>query len=502
MVTAFQTCYTILIENEELKTENRKTLMRVFKLLLTLLIVCFTETVLAQADCPSIVNAALSAVDSACSSTGRNQACYGNIHLNATPQDGKTIAFNQSGDIADVADLKTLQLSSMSVTDNSWGVALMRLQANLPDTVPGQNVTVLLFGNVEIDSALEPSVELAMTAQRGVNVRLRPSTQASVLASLKAGQAVVADGRLKDSSWVRIKLDQGAGWVAAGLLSTDGDVNTLDVVEPTSGVFGPMQSFYFKSGVGDRPCAEAPDSGILIQTPKGAGRVTLQINDAEITFGSTVYLQAQPSGSMTVTVVEGLATVTAQGNSYPVPAGSYSTVQLDASGRAQGTPTFPQAYNLKSLQTLPLSPKVFNGVKIAPPLTTLSPPLANTTNTAQNSDLPPSGAWHIAVLTTVSQCSTMPIPPGNEVGTIHQWYTSITFSENRETLTFNDGWEAQNFRLARSSENVYRGVSYDSYSHPLTITITFTSATTVTLSRLFTYSPCEFDLAGSGVFQG
>ena len=30
-----------------------------------------------------------------------------------------------------------------------------------------------------------------------------------------------------------------------------------------------MQAFYFRSGIGDAPCAEAPNSGILIQTPEG-----------------------------------------------------------------------------------------------------------------------------------------------------------------------------------------------------------------------------------------
>ena len=40
------------------------------------------------ADCPTIVKTALDATNNVCSSTGRNQACYGNINLTALPQAG------------------------------------------------------------------------------------------------------------------------------------------------------------------------------------------------------------------------------------------------------------------------------------------------------------------------------------------------------------------------------------------------------------------------------
>jgi Bacterial SH3 domain len=467
----------------------------------------FAPLVALAQDCPTIVNAALSAVDSACSGTGRNQVCYGNIHLNATPQDGKTLTFEKSGDIADVADLKALELSSMSLTDESWGVAMMKLQANLPDTVPGQNVTVLLFGNVQIDSTVETPVELAMRARRGVNVRLRPTTNATILTSLKSGQAVVANGRLRDSSWVRVKLDQGVGWVAAAFLSTTGNVNSLNVVDPASVLFGPMQSFYFKSGVGDRPCEEAPDSGILIQTPKGAAHVTFQINDAEITFGSTVYLQAQPSGYMTVTVVEGQVRLAAQHQSMLIPAGTFAQVQLNANGGAAGTPSVPKPYDLKPLQTLPLTLPVFNGVKIATPLTTAqinailyaptpTPSPAGSGSTAQSSASSSSGKWNQTIVTTVDTCNKK-----SSVGATTHSLITLTFSESRDTVVWG-AWETHT--LSRVSENVYQGV-FD-YNH-LTLTLTFTSATTFTFSWVGIYPAfndipaCDFSMEASGVLQ-
>jgi hypothetical protein len=105
-------------------------------LLLLLLIVA--PIVAAQSDCPALVDAALNAADDVCSGLGRNQVCYGNVMLEVTPHaDASAFTFEQAGDVVDVADIETLQLSSMSLADETWGIALMQLQANLPDTLPG-----------------------------------------------------------------------------------------------------------------------------------------------------------------------------------------------------------------------------------------------------------------------------------------------------------------------------------------------------------------------------
>jgi hypothetical protein len=102
-----------------------------------------TAVAVAQdATCPTIVRDALAATDSACASTGRNEACYGNISLDAQPQPGVSdFTFTKPGDLVNVSGVQTLTLSPLDQQENTWGVALMKLQANLPDTLPGQNVT-------------------------------------------------------------------------------------------------------------------------------------------------------------------------------------------------------------------------------------------------------------------------------------------------------------------------------------------------------------------------
>ena len=176
--------------------------------------------------CPALVETALNAVDEFCADTGRNQACYGNFNLEAEAQPtAEDFTFSEIGDIVNVSDIASLHLAGMDEASGEWGVALLRLQTNLPDTLPGQNVTFILFGDVEVVNAVET-----------------------------------------------------------------GDVE--------SGEATPMQAFYLSTGLGDSQCSEAPDSGMIVQTPDGVGEVAFTVNEVDVQMGSTVLFQAVPDDDM------------------------------------------------------------------------------------------------------------------------------------------------------------------------------------------------------------
>ncbi|MBZ0287915.1 MAG: hypothetical protein K8I30_09900 [Anaerolineae bacterium] len=124
-----------------------------------LMLLIFTVTAAAQGGaCPDLVKTALAAADQLCAPASRNQACYGNVDLSVTAQ--PTVAdfnFDTVGDIEDVLDIQSLRLAGMNESANTWGVVVMRLQANIPNTLPGQNVTFLLFGDVEVVNMAEGS---------------------------------------------------------------------------------------------------------------------------------------------------------------------------------------------------------------------------------------------------------------------------------------------------------------------------------------------------------
>lgn len=486
--------------------------MSAFKLFLLLFILCVVPAALAQDDCPALITAALDVVDSACSATARNQLCYGNITLNATPRPGiADFHFEQSGDLVGVADVETLQLSSFDLVDAEWGVALMKVQANLPDTVPGQNVTFLLFGDVSMADAGDPIVEVPVTATSGVNVRQRPTTSASVIESLQSGQEVIATGRLSDSTWIRVRLDDASvGWVFADFLN--GGLDRLPLADPLAPAFGPMQAFYFTTGVGDAPCQGAPSSGILIQTPEGAGTIQLRANNVDIRLGSTVYLQAAAGDAMYVNVLEGHALLTAQGGSQIVPAGTVVAVPLDDSGAASGPPEFPEPYITETVDSLPVQ-LLPDAITIAAPLTedevetavaafvpvnTSAAPSAagpqNTGPTVSAGGLPPSGVWALRGRVTVNTCDPESIPVADSYGDYA--YPRFTFSDDHSSFFFDWGEGYGQYTFQRTSDTVY--VAYP----PGTVyTITFTSPTTY-FTTYRTDGGCLFYMDENGFYVG
>jgi hypothetical protein len=267
--------------------------MRILKQFLfgaTLLLTAIS--VAAQGDdvCPSIVQTALNAADEACNDTGRNEVCYGNIQIEATArEDVSAFTFNELGDMVSVLDVQSMALSGYAEESEAWGVAIMRLQANIPDTLPGQNVTFVLFGDVQISDA------------------------------------------------------------------------SADV----EGDFSPMQAFYLQSGIGDSPCTDAPDSGVMVQTPEGVAEISVNVNGVDVTLGSTAYLQAsapddeaenaEAMGMLTVNLLEGGSTITAEGETQTLVGGEKLSVPMTADLLPAGPPSEPEPLDMDAFPALPVN---------------------------------------------------------------------------------------------------------------------------------------------------
>lgn len=351
--------------------------MMVGIIIAVLLILCSPVTLQAQSGgtttsaCPQIVEIALATTHQLCERIGENQACYGHVLVDALPQDHvEEFAFSQEGDIAELVDLKTIRLSPMDLESGLWGVALMNLRAYMQYASP-QPVTFLLFGDVEINNrvAPAPTIEVTVASRTAVNVRLAPTPNAGVIGVLQPGQTVTAKARLADNSWLRVALPDNdrVGWTFAANLTSEEDINTLNVVESWAPFYGPMQAFYFRSGIDDAACVESPPSGLLIQTPEGVAEVTLLVNEVSIQMSATAYLQAAPGEQMTVSVLSGWAIVEAAGRQQPVFAGTQVSIPLSADLTPVAPPSAPAPYDLAALQALPLN-LLGSPVTIASPL--------------------------------------------------------------------------------------------------------------------------------------
>jgi hypothetical protein len=307
--------------------------------------------------CPILVQTAMDITSAECDGTGRNQACYGHILLEAQLQAGaETLDFSTPGSRVDVTRLQSLRLSPMEASENIWGIALMRLQANLPASQM-EDVTLLVFGDVEIENAVgAPTMaEVSVTARAAVNVRRGPTTSAGVIATLQPGETVIALERLADSTWLRVELEDGVtGWVFGELLSPL-ETDALNIADAWTPYYRPMQAFYFRSGSEDSACPQEQTDGMLIQTPEGVGEITLLINEIDIQIGSTVFFQAQPGHDMTISVLQGYARVHANGVTHTAIAGTRVSVPLNENSTPAGPPTPPQPYDEPAIRTVPLT---------------------------------------------------------------------------------------------------------------------------------------------------
>lgn len=114
------------------------------------------SSVAGQETCSSVVNEALSQLSNNCGDLPRNSACYGFNNVRATFFDALLPdAFSQPNDRADLATLQSINTSPLNIETNEWGIAVLKVQANLPDALPGQAVTFLLMGDVQLTTGLE-----------------------------------------------------------------------------------------------------------------------------------------------------------------------------------------------------------------------------------------------------------------------------------------------------------------------------------------------------------
>lgn len=226
---------------------------------------------IAQSLCTSIVQEAIAATAANCGNLERNRACYGNFLVNASfvidvPPD----FFTEPADRADLLDIERLATTAFDVETEQWGIALMNLQANLPNTLPGQGVLFLLLGDTEVENALDPATlfdperGLAVTINANADVRSGPGLNFNVIAGVEAGQTIIVDGLDSTEMWLRTVVNNQIGWANRAVLTPEDNAAVDDLPRLTSELRSAMQSFSLRTGIGPTLCEEAPD-GLLIQ---------------------------------------------------------------------------------------------------------------------------------------------------------------------------------------------------------------------------------------------
>ncbi|MBC7871485.1 MAG: LysM peptidoglycan-binding domain-containing protein, partial [Chitinophagaceae bacterium] len=258
-----------------------------------------------QEPCPAIVEQALIEVGDNCAGLPRNSACYGYFRVDSTFYETQPENFFTAP--ASRGDLNTFELihtAPLDITAEQWGLALLHLQANVPGTLPGQGVPVLLMGDTETSSAVTPEQTFSPAEQPvsfsladSASLRVLPASTASTLVRLDAGSPLAADAISADGVWLRVLHERTVAWVNRGALPDDAALNEqLDALPVfTEEALSPMQAFYFRTGIGQPTCAEAP-SLMMVQGPENF-LVEITANGAEINIGSTVVLKTEPQAA-------------------------------------------------------------------------------------------------------------------------------------------------------------------------------------------------------------
>jgi hypothetical protein len=274
------------------------------------LVLCFGAWASAQGSCSALVTRALEAVDTNCDGLERNSACYGFNSVQASfLQNVADDFFTQPSDISPLVDIASIKTAPLDEANGRWGVAVMSVQANIPNALPGQAVTFVLLGDTQVingvtpENTFVPAEPIDVVVTENTRTRSGPGFNFNVLAVAEANTTLPADALSVDGEWVRVVYNDVPVWVNRGLLQANDAIATLPTFDGSQRT--PMQAFYLQTGVGATNCEEA-DNVLMVQGPKNI-KIDLTVNGADFTIGSTVLFETPSEDSLQVTVLDGEA---------------------------------------------------------------------------------------------------------------------------------------------------------------------------------------------------
>lgn len=288
--------------------------------------------------CPAIVERALRAVDNNCAAMGRNSVCYGYNQVNALfSEDAGDVRFSVPSDTASIAALESIETAPLDEVNNYWGLALLNVQANVPNTLPGQGVVFMLMGDARLENRVNPEdlpgelTEPIQIRTLGDNARVRavPHLRANVINLLPDNTELTADALNVDGGWLRVTTTNfdgqpAVGWISREVVRHDDRIDTLAHVNPWR--MSPMQAFRFTTGMGRPGCAEA-QGALMVQGPDNV-TVEIEANGARIRVSSTVLINSE-DGKINVTTLSGSASVAGM----IIPQGYTVQAKLDDNGQ-------------------------------------------------------------------------------------------------------------------------------------------------------------------------
>lgn len=304
--------------------------------------------------CALLVEDAVAQVQAACAGVERGQVCYGEPGVTVSASGIESVALDEPS-ISDLAGLNALSTAPADPEAGAWGVAVLKLPANLP--ADGTDaVTAVLYGGASITraapvaaadtSAAEgATLDVSNATNEPVNLRSGAGVAYGVVAQVPPGESMVADGRNEVGDWVRVQYNGAAAWVFARVIAWDGDLMALPVLSPDdvsssapAVESSPFQTFTLE-GTASEACPAA-EPGLLLQYT-GEQPASLMINGVTLSFSdASLLVSAGANASLDVRVLNGTADVSAGGSTLRAGIGNAVAVALggDDGLTASGAP--------------------------------------------------------------------------------------------------------------------------------------------------------------------
>lgn len=313
--------------------------LRIPVLFLLLFALMPATTIAQQASdpfCQNFIDRAFSQTGNSCANLDSENACYAYGDVSVTfYQDGVTQieledVFTQISDrvvFFDTEDLLTLESVApdafrrgLTVDDTDWGMAVLRVRANLPQQLEQDTAVYIVFGGARIESGVFPEDALvlgnpvAVVANNATLFSSPPGldymVQSEEIVTLGGASDFEADGQSADGQWVRVFYryereygDRVTAWVSVDALSDADLVADLPVIAPDTRTH--MQSVYLTNVLTRPACEDLPPPSLLVQGPENI-ETDVFVNDVPIRVTSTAFLQQISANRMRIAAVSGI----------------------------------------------------------------------------------------------------------------------------------------------------------------------------------------------------
>ncbi len=241
----------------------------------------------------------------------RNSLCYGNPQVEATfASDDYAADFAAPGARASIVGLSRLTTGALDTEQSHWGVSVMNLGVNLPQTYDGPGIIVMLAGEAEVVNEVDPTQVMKIqtplsTAALEETTRFKnPGVIPAALGTVAEEDLLLVDAYDNTGEWLRVVTDGTISWIESDKVAR---LQTMDSLPQLAlGETFAMKAFSLSSGTDYPDCDEA-EPMVAIQTPEDL-EFSLTVNGVDIHIGSMVTFQQVHRNALSMTVHRGEVT--------------------------------------------------------------------------------------------------------------------------------------------------------------------------------------------------